>query len=182
MEIRRLVASGAAALIVAGCGDVHGTSGPAGPALSVPHAPELQASASRKVETSGHFDAIVDFSTLSLTPRGRNCLLEVQGRLVFTGTIVGTATGTTSALVSAPCADVAVTPPGTFTDVFKSETTFEGTIDGTPVRANMLYMGGVDVGGHISGRLVFSNGASGRLDAEAQVAVGGEYHGSLVVH
>ena len=44
----------------------------------------------------------MDFSTLTLTPRGKNCRLVVSGALVFSGSIEGTATGTTTALVFAP--------------------------------------------------------------------------------
>jgi hypothetical protein len=59
---------------------------------------------------------------------------------------------------------------------------FEGTVDGEPAQANVLYMGRVQPGGHITGRLVLSNGVQGRLEVEAQVAVGGEYRGSVVVN
>jgi hypothetical protein len=180
MRLLRLVATGTALLIVGGCADDRNGLGPTAPALQG-HSSELTASA-RQIQTSGNFDAIVDFSTLTLTPRGSNCLLQVEGRLVFTGTIEGAATGQTSALVFAPCADVAASPPGTYPDVFKSELAFEGTVDGEPARANVLYMGRVQPGGQIEGRLVFSNGVQGRLEVEAQVAVGGEYRGSVVVN
>lgn len=138
-------------------------------------------SAAHPLQTSGHFDAIVDFSTVSLTPRGRNCLLEVSGRIVFSGTIRGTANGRTSALEFGPCSEVAVKPPGTFPDVFKSVATFEGTIGGQPAKSDLLYMGRVQTGGAIDGRFVFSNGVAGELEVNAIVAVGGEYRGSLVL-
>ena len=182
MNILRFVSTGTALLIVGGCGNGHDALDPTAPAFTVAsHSAELAATAARQVQTSGHFDAIVDFSTLTLTPRGRNCLLEVSGRLVFTGTIQGTATGRTSALVSAPCPDVATTPPGTFSDVFKSELVFDGTVDGEPARANLLYMGQVQPGGQIAGRLIWSNGVVGRLEVDARVAVGGDYRGAVVV-
>ena len=182
MKFLRLVATGMALLVADGCADGRTTPEPTAPALSVhDRSSDRLAAAARRVETTGHFDAVVDFSTLTLTPRGRNCLLQVNGQLVFTGTIEGVATGQTSALVLAPCADVATTPPGTFPDVFKSELVFEGTVDGEPARANLLYMGRVQPGGQIEGRLVLSNGVQGRLEVEARVAVGGEYHGSVVV-
>ena len=172
MRILRLVATGTALLTVGGCADRPDVLGPTA----------RSASAARQVQASGDFVAMVDFSTLTLTPRGRNCLLQVEGQLVFTGTIEGTATGQTTALVFAPCSDVATTPPGTFRDVFKSELEFEGTVDGEPARANLLYMGRVEPGGQIDGRLVFSSGdVRGELDADAVVAVGGEYGGSVVV-
>lgn len=183
MNILRLVAAGTALLIVGGCANGGDVLGPADPTRSVQgHASDLPALAARQVETSGQFAAHVDFSTLTLTPRGSNCLLEVRGELVFTGTIQGIATGQTSALVFAPCADVASNPPGTFPDVFKSELEFEGTVDGERARANVLYMGRVQPGGQIEGRLIFSSGVQGRLHVQAQVAVGGEYHGSVVVN
>ena len=180
MKVLRLVAVGTAVLVIGACADGNEKAlGPTGPALQ---GSELAMSPARRIETSGRFGAIVDFSTLTLTPRGSNCLLEVEGQLVFTGTIEGTASGQTSALVFAPCTDVATTPPGTYPDVFRSEAVFEGTVDGQPAQANLLYMGRVQPGGRIEGRLILSNGVAGRLEVEAQVAVGGEYHGSVVVN
>ena len=181
MKTVQLIVTGTALLIIGGCAD-DGVLGPADPSLEQQNSSEIEATAARQVETSGDFAAQVDFATLTLTPRGQNCLLTVDGQLVFTGTIQGTGTGTTEALVFAPCADVATTPPGTFRDVFKSELVFEGTIDGEPATANVLYMGQVQPGGTIDGRLIFSKGVSGRLEADAIVAVGGSYHGSVVVH
>ena len=179
MNIPRLVAT-ATALILVGCADGRDPTGPALPVQG--DSPDLSAASARRIQTSGRFDALVDFSTLTLTPKGRNCLLEVRGQLVFSGTIEGAATGQTSALVFATCSDVATTPPGTFPDVFKSELVFEGTVDGEPAQANLLYMGRVQPGGAIEGRLVFSNGVQGVLDVEARVAVGGEYRGFVVVN
>lgn len=179
MNIPRLIASGTAVILI-GCVDGRDPTAPAIPVQR--HSPDLSAEPARRIETSGSFDAVVDFSTLTLTPKGRNCLLQVAGELVFTGTIEGSGTGRTSALVFAPCSDVATTPPGTFPDVFKSELVFEGTIDGEPADANLLYMGRVQPGGAIEGRLVFSNGVQGRLEVEAVVAVGGEYRGFVVIN
>lgn len=181
MRVLRLVAAGSAVLVVGGCSNGPGTLAPTASARSA-QVQAASASASRKVEASGQFDAIVDFSTLTPTPRGQNCLLTVKGRLVFSGTIEGVATGQTNALVSAPCADVAAALPGTYPDVFHSDLTFQGTVDGEPASAQGLYMGRSQPGGHISGRFVLSNGVSGVLDVEAQIAVGGEYRGSVVVH
>jgi hypothetical protein len=142
----------------------------------------MSATTAGPTQASGHFDAIVDFSTVTLTPKGSNCLLQISGRLVFTGTIQGTANGRTSALEFGPCAEVAVNPPGTFEDVFKSVAVFDGTVNGIAAHANLLYMGRVQVGGAIVGRFVFSNGVAGELDVNSIVAVGGEYSGSVVVH
>lgn len=182
MRMFRFALSGTTLLIAGACADSRGLAYPTGPALTGrDRSSEL--AAVRKVQASGHFDALVDFSTLTLTPRGRNCLLQVNGQLVFTGTIAGTATGQTTALVSAPCEDVAANPPGTFGDVFKSELRLEGTVDGAPANANMLYIGRVQPGGAIEARLVLSNGAAGVLEvSDGRVAVGGDYSGSVVVH
>lgn len=178
----RGAASGAALLVLIACADGGDIAGPSASALSAPgRSSGAPAPAPRRVEATGRFDAVVDFSTLTLTPRGRNCLLQVGGQLVFSGTVQGTGVGRTSALVFASCADVATTPPGTYADVFRSELVFEGTVDGAPARAKVLYQGRVQPGGAITGRLIFSNGVSGRLEADAVVAVGGAYRGSVVV-
>ena len=167
----------AAALASAGCADV---AGPAQATASLREARVGPASA-RVVEASGDFTANVDFITLTLTPQGRNCVLSVAGSLVFTGTIVGTTTGRTTAMVLAPCEDVATTPPGTFRDVFKSPFTFTGTVDGQPVVATGVYQGGVDPGGHIDGEILFRTGIHGVLRVNAVVAQGGSYHGSVAL-
>lgn len=159
------------------------------PALLNPMAPEVAVGVT-SAETSalagpvvaaGEYDAIVDFATLTLTPRGRNCLLQVDGRLVFTGTIEGVATGTTTALVLATCEETATTPPGTHRDVFRSELEFDGTVDGVPAQGDMIYQGRVQEGGRVEGRIIASGGIAGVLEVDARVAVGGSYSGSLVV-
>jgi hypothetical protein len=182
MRLLRLVGVGTALVIVGGCADGRTLLEPSAPAARQQSlSPAREASPAQQVDASGSFDAFVDFSTLTLTPRGQNCLLTVKGLLVFHGTIEGTGTGQTNALVSATCEEVASAPPGTYPDVFKSELVFVGTIGGQEVTANALYMGRSQPGGHIDGRFVFSHGAAGRLDADAQIAVGGTYQGQLVV-
>jgi hypothetical protein len=181
MRILRFAVAGTALLITGGCADGRTVLDPAPSIAAEGRSSAPAPRRARRVETSGDFAALVDFSTLTLTPRGRNCLLQVKGQLVFSGTIEGTATGQTNALVFAPCSEVATTPPGTYRDVFRSELVFEGTVDGQPAEANLLYMGRVQPGGRIDGRLVFSNGVAGRLDAQGVVAVGGQYSGSVVV-
>ena len=84
-------------------------------------------------------------------------------------------------LVFAPCEEVATTPPGTYRDVFRSELEFTGTVDGEPASAKVLYQGGVEPGGEIDAHLIFSRGVAGVLDADARVAVGGDYRGTVVV-
>ena len=179
MSIRRVVSIGSMALMIVACSEANA---PTGVSHSWTQSADRSAAASQPVQTAGTFDALVDFSTVTLTPHGGNCLLTVHGQLVFHGTIEGTANGVTSALEFGPCSEVAVNPPGTFPDVFKSVAAFDGTIAGQPAHSNLLYMGRVAVGGTIDGRFVFSNGVAGALDVNSRVAVGGDYHGSVVVH
>ena len=168
-----------AVLASAGCSDA---AGPSGHTTASLRASDVgRAGSARAIDATGDFTANVDFSTLTLTPRGRNCLLSVSGQLVFTGTIVGTSNGRTTAMVLAPCADVATTPPGTFRDVFKSPFTFTGTVAGQPVEATGVYQGGVDPGGHIDGEILFLQGIHGVLRVNAVVAQGGSYRGTVVL-
>ncbi len=181
MNMLRLVAIGTAVLLVGGCA----ASDIVNPTAAVPaeqaQSPAVAPTAARPVATSGSFVALVDFSTITLTPRGNSCVLQVKGRLVFSGTIEGPAIGQTTALVFAPCADVATTAPGTYPDIFASDLAFDGTIGGVPARADVIYTGHSEPGGHISAHLIFSRGVAGVLDVDAQLAVGGTYRGSLVV-
>ena len=176
MRLPRLVVAGTAALLAAGCTDA--------PDALAPTMPAREMQAARQVEAAGHFDALVDFASLTLTPRGENCLLDVRGQLVFTGTLDGTADAHTTALVFATCDEVAAgLQVGTFyPDVFKSELAFEGTVNGEPVEATGLYMGRSEPGGAIGGRVVLQGDVRGELDVDARIAVGGEYGGTLVIH
>jgi hypothetical protein len=181
MNATRCVITGTVLLVVVGCGNDRAPTAPATTAFSAER--RDASTGTGQVQASGHYDAVVDFSTLTLTPRGRNCLLEVDGKLLFTGTIQGTATAHTSALVFAPCAQVATTPPGTYRDVFTSRAVFDGSVNGEPAHANLLYAGQTEVGGTIDAHLIFSHGVAGVLDAvNARVAVGGDYRGAVVVH
>lgn len=183
MHVARWLVSGTVLLVVTGCGADRAPTDPTASSFSAERRDASGAAApARRIEATGHYDAVVDFSTLTLTPRGRNCLLEVDGTLFFTGTIEGIATAHTSALVFAPCDQVATTPPGTFRDVFTSRAEFEGTVNGVDAHANLLYAGETEVGGAIDAHLIFSNGLAGVLDAvDARVAVGGDYRGAIVV-
>ncbi|MGB5279132.1 MAG: hypothetical protein WBO73_13895 [Gammaproteobacteria bacterium] len=137
----------------------------------------VPAYAANSIRVNGEFTANVDFATLSLTPVGANCLLKVDGSLVFTGTLEGVAIGTTKALVFAPCEDVAVTPPGTFKDVFRSKLEFLGAVNGQPATADLTYFGVTEVGGQIKAKFLLKNGLNGVIKVDAIVAVGGSYRG-----
>lgn len=181
MKDMHRMAAAVALLVGVGCSDGRAVLDPTAPEVALRGAAPGPTAFAGRTPASGEFDAIVDFSTLTLTPRGRNCLLEVDGQLVFSGTIEGAATGTTRALVFATCAEVSMNPPGTFRDVFRSELEFEGSVDGEAAGARMIYQGRVQEGGGIDGRVLLSNGMAGVLEVEAQVAVGGSYSGSVVV-
>ena len=133
------------------------------------------------VAASGEFTAAVDFASLRLRDvRGGRCELTVNGTLTFTGTLDGAATGTTTALLFATCAEVAVTPPGTFFDVFRFEGDFSGTVAGQPATGPLRYAGITRVGGAIDALITLGGGSTAVLRADAVVAVGGSYTGVAV--
>lgn len=179
---RNVLLSVALVIATIGCADTSDMLAPSEAAIAKHGAPLAASVNAELVDAAGEFEANVDFSTLTLTTRGQNCLLKVNGQLVFSGTIEGVGSGTTSALVLATCEEVASAPPGTHRDVFHSELTFEGTIAGIPAQAEMIYQGRVREGGQIEGRILTSRGAAGVLAVDAIVAVGGSYSGSIVVH
>jgi hypothetical protein len=124
----------------------------------------------------GTFTATLDPASFTLTPVGANCLLTVQGALTFSGRLIGEATGMTSALVFADCGAVQANPPGAFPDVFRSELTFTGTINGTSVTdLGLIYQGQTAVGGDIRGQMHLDNGRQGVLSVAGIVAQGGSY-------
>ncbi len=136
--------------------------------------------ANQPLPAAGSFTVEIDFNTLTLMPVGANCVLEVEGIAIFVGTLEGTASGKTKALVFGPCAEVAVSPPGTFRDVFKSKMVFAGLLDGEAVFADITYQGETQVGGGISALMHLSNGLKGKLQVDAVVAVGGSYDGFII--
>lgn len=133
------------------------------------------------VSVQGTFEVEVDFDTIKLTPAGSNCFLEIEGVLEFFGTLAGEASGKTTALIFAPCEVVAVSPPGTFRDVFMSQLVFEGTVNDHPVTTDMTYQGQVEEGGDITALIRFANGLRGKVDVDGEVAVGGSYSGFVKV-
>ena len=138
-------------------------------------APGAAAARSRAV---GSFTATLDFGSLTLRDVGpQACRLTVDGVLAFTGTIDGTAAGTTDALIAAPCAAVATTPPGTFADGFVFRGRFAGRIDGAATSAALTYAGVTRPGGAIRAGMTMGAGAIALLDVDAVVGVGGTYAG-----
>jgi hypothetical protein len=136
----------------------------------------LPARAAVSPPISGTFVAAVDFSTVRLEDMPHNtCLLTISGVLTFSGSLVGSAPGTTNALEQAPCTDVAANPPGTYFDVFQFRGRFAGTVNGRPVGGTMTYTGVTNVGGHIDAVIVLWGSGIGPLRADAIVAQGGRY-------
>jgi hypothetical protein len=111
--------------------------------------------------------------------RGANCLLTVDGVLEFGagGTLVGAATGTTTALVHASCGEVLSSPLGAFSDAFTFRGTFVGTVDGQPVEDELVYAGASRPPGDITATIRIGRAATAVLQVDAQVGVGGTYTG-----
>ncbi len=139
------------------------------------------ASAAKPISSSGDFAAKIDFATLSLTPVGANCELQVEGVVEFEGTLEGTGNAVTTALVFASCDEFAGAPIGFYRDVFSSDIQFEGTLDGNPVTAGIRYHGTVAPGGDINAVMNFSGGLRGSVKVEGTVAEGGDYSGKIVL-
>ena len=153
-------------------------------ATTTPHRPSSALTASaRQVDATGDFQASVDFSTLVTRPVGMmKCEFSVQGTLTFTGTVVGVASGTTAALIDAPCPEALTNPPGTFRDVFRFEGQFSGTVAEVPVDGRLSYAGVTRPGGSIDATiLVRAEGARAALRTiDARLGEGGAYRGVAV--
>jgi hypothetical protein len=139
------------------------------------------ASAAQPISSNGSFTVDIDFPPLSLTPVGANCQLVVEGEVEFTGTLEGTGSAVTTALVFASCDEVAGSAPGTYRDVFSSDIQFEGTLDGNPVTAGIRYHGTAAPGGAINAVMNFSGDLRGSVKVDGQLAVGGDYSGKIVL-
>lgn len=168
----------AAVLLGSACGDDRAVLGPETSELDV--AAYSAGAGAALAPATGAFVANVDFATLTLTAHGSNCLWEVEGQLVFSGTLEGEANGKTTALVFASCQDVLSNPPGTFPDVFQSEAEFDGTVNGVPAQAGLVYQGRAQAGGQIDAMIRLSGGVQGTLQVEAQLAVGGSFEGFVI--
>lgn len=145
-------------------------------AATAPHAAETPRGGALPAE--GYFVASVDFTSLQARDvRGNKCEFTVNGTLTFSGTLEGTANGVTTALIFAPCADALASPPGSYFDVFEFEGHFTGEVLDDPASGPLRYAGVTRVGGEIDALIILSGDARALLRADAQVAVGGTYHG-----
>ena len=142
-----------------------------------------QEAAAQRIDASGAYTAVVDLASLVPRQVGSNrCEFEVQGRLIFEGTLIGEADGTTTALVFAPCAEATTNPPGTSKDVFRFEGSFSGTVAGVPTAGQLTYAGITRAGGAIRAviRLSGDNARATLHTRDARVLVGGSYRGVAV--
>jgi hypothetical protein len=163
-------------LLVAGL--VIGTALAGGPAgASTEPTGVGSASSPSPVPASGTFDAIIDPDSFTFRDRLGGCELTVSGTLAFSGTLSGDAVGTTTALVFAPCSQVATQPPGAYADIFRFVGTFTGTVAGEPVTTTLTYAGVTHVGGAIDAAIVAGGDVPVAARADAIVATGGSYAG-----
>jgi hypothetical protein len=141
-----------------------------------------QLASARHVDAAGAFTAAVNFPSLVTRDVGeRKCEFRVQGTLTFKGTLDGVATGTTTALIDAPCPE-ALANPGTFRDVFRFEGDFVGEVDGVPASGDLSYAGVTRPGGSIDANIKLrADRAKAQLrTVDAALGVGGEYRGVAV--
>jgi hypothetical protein len=142
-----------------------------------------QAASAGQVDAAGAYTAVIDFTSLVTRDVGKSkCEFRVDGTLTFTGTLEGVASGTTTALIDAPCPEALSNPPGTFSDVFRSESDFAGTVDGVPVTGDLSYAGVTRPGGSIDAniRLRADQATAELRTVDAQIGVGGMYRGVAV--
>lgn len=142
--------------------------------------------ASRSAQSAraqGTIAVILDGSTLIASAVGRNaCQLRVDVTLQLTGTIDGTASGTTTAVIKAPCDQALATPPGTFADVFQFSGTFRGTVLGKNTTARTHYAGVTQAGGEVKAVLTLEGAVPAAVLVEAQAGGTGTYCGKASVH
>jgi hypothetical protein len=154
--------------------------GPAAAAGTASLPQTAQVAPARHVDAAGEFTASVDFASLTTRDVGaRRCEFRVEGTLTFTGTVGGVASGTTTALIDAPCPEALANPPGTFRDVFRFEGDFAGTVAGVPATGDLRYAGVTRPGGSIDATIILrADRAKAQLHTvDAQVGVGGSYRG-----
>lgn len=152
-------------------------------AATTHHADAARVASAQKVDAEGSFDAVVFFATLVPRAVGSKCEFRVQGTFTFSGTLVGVARGTTTAIIDATCAE-ALDPSnlGAFRDVFRFEGTFVGEVAGVDVIGDLTYAGVTRPGGSIDANIKLrADRAKATLrTVNAQLGVGGTYSGIAV--
>lgn len=144
-----------------------------GPVAAGPSGTAIQETTRVAVAEGEFVAALASAPALSELP-GRRCQVVATGRLIFSGTLVGEARGTTTAIVLKPCSEVDLVELD-FRDVFRFEGAFSGTVDGEPVAARLTYAGVTSPGGDIDALIHLGTATPLILHAEAVVAVGGTY-------
>jgi hypothetical protein len=179
MKATRLIGTAATAILftlAGGCADGGAVLEPAAPAS------ESRAQAGNpRILAAGEFVPEPDFANATLIPQGNHCIVQIDGVLIFNGTLQGLASGTSTVRIFAACAEVEL--PGSLADyrsVFRSEGVFVGTVDGAPAEADFVYQGRSEVGGRVDARIHFSSGLQGVLHVDAEVAEGGSYEGFVI--
>lgn len=100
--------------------------------------------------------------------QGGKCELTGASTLTFSGALAGSAHGTSSVLIFAPCSEATVNPPGTYFDLFSFEGTFSGTVHGAAATGTLSYSGVTRPGGDIDNALMkLRDGAWATLHADA---------------
>jgi hypothetical protein len=179
MKATRLIGTAATAILftlAGGCADGGAVLEPAAPAS------ESRAQAGNpRILAAGEFVPEPDFANATLIPQGNHCIVQIDGVLIFNGTLQGLASGTSTVRIFAACPEVEL--PGSLADyrsVFRSEGVFVGTVDGAPAEADFVYQGRSEVGGRVDARIHFSGGLQGVLHVDAEVAEGGSYEGFVI--
>ena len=153
-------------------------------AVETDHQPDAaQAASAGHIDAAGTFTAVVDFPSLITRDVGESkCEFRVDGTLTFDGTLEGVASGTTTALIDAPCPEALSNPPGTFRDVFRFEGDFAGTVDGIPATGDLSYAGVTRPGGSIDAniRLRADQAKAELRTVDAHIGLGGTYRGVAV--
>lgn len=130
----------------------------------------------------GDFAVLPDFGSLQFTalPGGR-CELRLDVTLAFSGSVTGSAVGTTTATVHAPCDQALQNPPGVFADRFTFEGEFDGDVAGAPAAGELTYGGVTHAGGAIDARMALdADTVRAALRADATAGVGGSYTGTTI--
>ncbi len=159
------------------------TGGTSAAAVTADHPDAAQAAPAGRVDAAGTFTAAIDFSSLVTRDVGTSkCEFRVDGTLTFDGTLEGVASGTTTALIDAPCAEALSNRPGTFRDVFRFHGDFTGTVDGVPATGDLSYAGVTRPGGSIDAniRLRADQAKAELRTVDVQVGLGGTYRGVAV--
>jgi hypothetical protein len=183
MKETRLIAAVATTVLFAfggGCVDGGAVLEPGAPAASIHSAPPkaLASAGNPRILASGTF--VSQFDLVTLSPQGNHCIVQISGDLILSGTLQGTASGSATARIFAPCAELTLESLDDFRSVFRFDGYFVGTVDGEPAQAELVYQGRSEEGGGIDGKIRLSRGLQGVLHVDGQALAGGTYEGFVI--